>query len=157
MIGKTGKNIPKENALDYVAGYVVSNDVSARTWQRDPAYAGGVPQWCFSKGFDKFAPLGPMIVSPSVLGEANNLRLQTFVNGEARQDSNTEDLLFPVKEIISFLSQGTTLEQGTVILTGTPAGVAMGMKPVPKYLQNGDVVEVKIEGLGSVKNRMVFE
>jgi 2-keto-4-pentenoate hydratase/2-oxohepta-3-ene-1,7-dioic acid hydratase in catechol pathway len=157
IIGKTGKNISKEDAFQYVAGYVVSNDVSARKWQRDPAYAGVVPQWCFSKGFDKFAPLGPMMVSPSVVGEADNLRLQTFVNGELRQDSNTNDLLFGVRELVSFLSQGTTLEKGTVILTGTPAGVAMGMKPTPLYLKDGDVVEVKIEGLGSCKNQMVFE
>ena len=143
--------------MNYVAGYAASNDVSASTWQRDPAYAGVVPQWCFSKGFDKFAPLGPMIVSPIVVGAADNLRLQTFVNGHVRQDSNTNDLLFGARTIISFLSQGTTLEKGTVILTGTPAGVAMGMKPKPQYLEDGDVVEVRVEGLGSCKNRMVFE
>lgn len=157
MIGKTGKNIPRENALDYVSGYATSNDVSARTWQRDPAYAGVVPQWCFSKGFDKYAPLGPMLVSPTVVGAADNLQLQTFVNGEERQNSNTNDLLFGVRDIISFLSQGTTLEKGTVIMTGTPAGVAMRMKPSPRYLNDGDVVEVRIQGLGSCKNRMVFE
>lgn len=131
--------------------------MSARTWQRDPAYAGGVPQWCFSKGFDKFAPISPVLVSPAVVGAADKLRLQTFVNGEVRQDTNTDDLLFGVKRIINFLSQGTTLEKGTVILTGTPAGVAMGMKPAPVYLKDGDVVEVRIEHLGSVKNKMVFE
>lgn len=98
-----------------------------------------------------------MIVSPAVVGDASTLELQTFVNGEERQHSNTNDLLFGVCDIIGFLSQGTTLEKGTVILTGTPAGVAMGMKPTPLYLKNGDVVEVKIEHLGSVKNRMVFE
>lgn len=156
VIGKTGKDIAKSEALDYVAGFVVANDVSARKWQRDPAFAGGVPQWCFSKGFDKFAPLGPMIVSPKVVGNAGNLRLQTFVNGDVRQDTITNDLLFNVQAIISFISQGTTLEAGTVILTGTPAGVAMGMKE-PLWLKNGDVVEVKIEGLGSVKNRMAFQ
>lgn len=156
MIAKTGKDIDKEDALEYVAGYVVSNDVSARTWQRDPEYAGGVPQWCFSKGFDKYAPLGPMIVSPKLVGDASNLRLQTWVNEELRQDSSTSDLLFGVKEIISFVSQGTTLEQGTVIMTGTPAGVGMGMKPEPRYLKNGDVVKVSIEHLGSVRNKMVW-
>lgn len=156
MIAKTGKDIDKEDALEYVAGYVVSNDVSARTWQRDPEYAGGVPQWCFSKGFDKYAPLGPMIVSPKLVGDASNLRLQTWVNEELRQDSSTSDLLFGVKEIIGFVSQGTTLEQGTVIMTGTPAGVGMGMKPEPRYLKNGDVVKVSIEHLGSVRNKMVW-
>ncbi|KAI1385475.1 uncharacterized protein F4822DRAFT_445440 [Hypoxylon trugodes] len=156
VIGKTGKNIPEASALEYVAGYTVANDVSARGWQRDPAKAGGVPQWCFSKGFDKFAPLGPMIVSPSVVGAANDLLLQTFVNGEERQNSSTGDLLFGVEKIVSFCSQGTTLEAGTVILTGTPSGVAMGMKE-PKYLNDGDIVEVRISQLGGVRNKMAFE
>ncbi|KAI1088321.1 fumarylacetoacetate hydrolase [Rostrohypoxylon terebratum] len=156
VIGKTGKNIPEASALEYVAGYCVANDVSARGWQRDPAKAGGVPQWCFSKGFDKFAPIGPMIVSPSIVGSANDLLLQTFVNGEERQNSSTGDLLFGVEKIVSFCSQGTTLEAGTVILTGTPSGVAMGMK-VPKYLNDGDIVEAKISQLGNVRNKMAFE
>ncbi|KAJ5636950.1 uncharacterized protein N7484_010263 [Penicillium longicatenatum] len=155
FIGKTGKDIPKDQALKHIAGFIVTNDVSARKWQRDPAYAGGVPQWCFSKGFDKFAPLGPMLVSPQVLGNAGNLQLRTFVNGDLRQDTNTNDLLFNTEAIVSFVSQGTTLEAGTVIMTGTPAGVAMGMKE-PLWLKDGDVVEVEIEGLGSVKNKMVF-
>jgi 2-keto-4-pentenoate hydratase/2-oxohepta-3-ene-1,7-dioic acid hydratase in catechol pathway len=157
VIGKSGKNISKEAALDYVLGYVVGNDVSARTWQRDPAYAGVVPQWDFSKGFDKFAPLGPLLVSPKLVGDASTLQLQTWVNGELRQDSSTSDLLFGVRDIIAFISQGTTLQKGTIIMTGTPAGVAMGMKPHPKYLQNGDVVKVRIEHLGSVANKMVWE
>lgn len=156
MIGKSGKNITKEDALSYVAGYVVSNDVSARAWQRDPKKAGGVPQWCFSKGFDKFAPIGPLLVSPAVVGNASKLHLTTTVNGEERQSEGTNDLLFGVEEIVSFISQGTTLEAGTVVLTGTPCGVAMGMKE-PKYLNDGDVVEVSITELGSVKNKMVFE
>ncbi|KAK5271633.1 hypothetical protein LTR96_003458 [Exophiala xenobiotica] len=156
FIGQTGKNISREEALDYVVGYTVGNDISARTWQRDPAFAGNVPQWCFSKGFDKFCPIGPMLVSPAVIGAADHLRLQTFVNGEVRQDANTDDLVFGVKDIVSFCSQGTTLEKGTIIMTGTPAGVALGMSP-PKWLRDGDVVEVKIQHLGSIKNRMVFE
>ncbi|KAF5009241.1 hypothetical protein FDECE_4534 [Fusarium decemcellulare] len=156
VIGKTGKNIPKESALDHIAGYLASNDVSARAWQRDPKKAGGVPQWCFSKGFDKFAPLGPLLVSPAVVGNASNLTLRTTVNGEERQNTDTGDLLFGVEEIVSFISQGTTLEAGTVVLTGTPSGVAMGMKE-PKYLKDGDVVEVTISGLAGVKNKMVFE
>jgi 2-keto-4-pentenoate hydratase/2-oxohepta-3-ene-1,7-dioic acid hydratase in catechol pathway len=156
IIGKTGKNIPKAEALDYVAGYVASNDVSARKWQRDPAYAGGVPQWGFSKGFDKYAPLSPMIVSPKVIHNASGLRLQTFVNGEVRQDTRTDDLIFGVEDIIAFVSQGTTLEKGTVIMTGTPSGVALGMNP-PKWVKDGDVVEVKIEKVGRVRNKMVFE
>ncbi|TQN65135.1 Fumarylacetoacetate hydrolase domain-containing protein 2 [Colletotrichum shisoi] len=156
VIGKTGKNIPKEQALEYVAGYLTANDVSTRAWQRDPSKAGGVPQWCFSKGFDKFAPLGPVLVSPAVVGNAGGLTLQTFVNGEERQNESTGDLLFGVEEIVSFISQGTTLEAGTVVLTGTPSGVGMGMKPTG-YLKDGDVVEVRISKLGGVKNKMVFE
>ncbi|KAK8924354.1 Fumarylacetoacetate hydrolase domain-containing protein 2 [Metarhizium anisopliae] len=156
VIGKTGKNIPKSAALDYIAGYCVSNDVSARGWQRDPAKAGVVPQWCFSKGFDKFAPLGPLLVAPSVVGNASDLHLRTVVNGEERQSTSTGDLLFGVEHLVSFCSQGTSLEAGTVILTGTPSGVAMGMKE-PRYLEDGDIVEVSITGLGKVSNRMVFE
>lgn len=97
-----------------------------------------------------------MIVSPKVVGNAGMLQLQTLVNGELRQDTNTNDLLFNVETIVSFISQGTTLEKGTVIMTGTPAGVAMGMKE-PRWLKDGDVVEVKIEALGKVQNKMVFE
>jgi 2-keto-4-pentenoate hydratase/2-oxohepta-3-ene-1,7-dioic acid hydratase in catechol pathway len=156
VIGKTGKNIPKASALEYVAGYLAANDVSARAWQRDPKKAGGVPQWCFSKGFDKFAPLSPMLVSPSVVGNASSLQLRTTVNGEERQNTSISDLLFGVEDIIAFLSQGTTIQAGTVILTGTPSGVAMGMKE-PKYLNDGDVVEVSISGLGNVRNVMAFE
>lgn len=156
VIGKTGKNIAKESALSHIAGYLAANDVSARAWQRDPKKAGGVPQWCFSKGFDKFAPLSPMLVSPSVVGNASDLHLRTLVNGEERQNTSTGDLLFGVEDIVAFVSQGTTLEAGTVILTGTPSGVAMGMKE-PKYLNDGDIVEVSINSLGRVQNKMAFE
>ncbi|KAI8144075.1 hypothetical protein BJV82DRAFT_537349 [Fennellomyces sp. T-0311] len=154
VIGKTGKDIPIEKVGEYVAGYTVANDVSNRKWQRDPKYAGGVPQWCFSKGFDKFAPIGPAIVSQKLLGDRPALDLTTRVNGEVRQSTNTSDLLFHVPEIVSFISQGTTLEKGTIIMTGTPAGVAMGMKN-PLWLQNGDVVEVEIASIGKVSNKMV--
>ncbi|KAL1935397.1 hypothetical protein VTP01DRAFT_4537 [Rhizomucor pusillus] len=156
IIGKTGKNIPVEQVSEYIAGYTVANDVSCRHWQRDSKFAGGVPQWCFSKGFDKYAPIGPAIISAKILGERPALDLVTRVNGETRQRTNTSDLLFHVPEIVSFVSQGTTLEKGTVIMTGTPAGVAMGMKE-PKYLQNGDVVSVEIACIGKIENRMAFE
>ncbi|KAK4096162.1 hypothetical protein N658DRAFT_531968 [Parathielavia hyrcaniae] len=156
VIGKAGKDISKADALSHMAGFLAANDVSARTWQRDPRKAGGVPQWCFSKGFDKFAPLSPVLVSPRVVGDASGLTLQTFVNGEERQNTSTSDLLFGIPDIVAFCSQGTTLEAGTVILTGTPSGVAMGMKE-PKYLNDGDVVEVRISQLGGVRNKMAFE
>ncbi|KAK9482303.1 hypothetical protein V1527DRAFT_476857 [Lipomyces starkeyi] len=156
VIGKECKDIEEKDALNYVAGYVAGNDISARTWQRDPKYAGGVPQWCFSKSFDKYAPLGPALVSTSVIPDPGVLDLQTRVNGGVRQNSNTNDLLFNVPRIISFISQGTTLQKGTVIMTGTPSGVAMGMKPVPLYLKDGDVVEVEIEKIGTLVNQMKF-
>ncbi|KAM0189106.1 hypothetical protein ACHAPI_010251 [Fusarium lateritium] len=156
IIGKEGKDISVEGALDHVAGYTVANDVSARTWQRDPKFAGEVPQWCFSKGFDSFAPLGPVIVSPKILGAADDLVLQTKVNGDVRQEASTSDLVFGVKRIIAFVSQGTTLERGSLILTGTPGGVALGMKP-PKWLKDGDIVEVSISGIGTIRNKMVFQ
>jgi len=98
-----------------------------------------------------------MLVSPAVAGAADHLRLQTFVNGEIRQDSNTGDLLFGVAELVSFLSQGSTLQQGTVIMTGTPDGVVLGMPDPKPWLQDGDVVEVRIEQLGSCVNMVVFE
>ena len=155
VIGKSGKNIKEEDALSHVAGYVSGNDVSARTWQKNPKFAGGVPQWCFSKSFDKYAPLGPALVSLQVITDPGTLQLETRVNGELRQNANTDDLLFNVPKIISFISQGTTLEKGTVIMTGTPSGVAVGMKE-PKYLQNGDVVSVYIDRIGTLSNKMSF-
>lgn len=156
VIGKTGKNITEEKALDHVAGYVVGNDVSARTWQMHPDYAGGVPQWCFSKSFDKYAPLGPQLVSTSLIPDPSVLHLTTKINGELRQDTSTGDLLFNVAKIIAFLSQETTLEQGTVIMTGTPSGVCLGMNP-PKYLKHGDEVKVRITEIGTLVNTMDFQ
>ncbi|ORY98697.1 hypothetical protein BCR43DRAFT_543671 [Syncephalastrum racemosum] len=155
VIGKTGKDIPIDKVGEYVAGYTVANDVSNRKWQRDPKYAGGVPQWCFSKGFDKYGPIGPAIVSNKVLGDRPGLQLTTKVNEEVRQNTNTSDLLFHVPEIVSFISQGSTLEKGTIIMTGTPSGVAMGMKE-PKWLNNGDVVSVEIAQIGKIANKMSF-
>ena len=156
VIGKAGKNIPIDKVHEYIAGYVTSNDVSARKWQREKAYAGGVPQFCFSKGFDKYAPLGPAIVSQATVGDAGQLRLQTRVNGELRQDTNTNDLIFNIPQIISFISQGTTLQKGSLVMTGTPSGVGMGMSP-PRYLKDGDKVEVEIEKLGTLYNTIKFE
>ncbi|ORX60652.1 hypothetical protein DM01DRAFT_1361613 [Hesseltinella vesiculosa] len=156
IIGKTGKDIPVDQVGDYIAGFTASNDISNRKWQIDPNFAGGAAQWCFSKGFDKFAPIGPAIVSTKILGTRPCLDLKTKVNGELRQDSNSADMLFHVPELVAFASQGTTLEKGTVILTGTPAGVAMGMKD-PLYLKNGDLMEVSISQIGKIANRIVFQ
>ena len=156
VIGKDAKNVPAANALEYVAGYTVGNDVSARDWQREAGKAGPVPQWTFSKSFDKYAPLGPVLVAGHVLGEADGMSLKTFVNGSIRQESNTSDLCFGVKELVAFCSQGQTLQKGSVIMTGTPGGVGLFMKP-PAFLQHGDTVVVEIEKIGRLANRMSFE
>ncbi|OQU98884.1 hypothetical protein CLAIMM_04596 [Cladophialophora immunda] len=156
VIGKDAKNVSEEQALDYVAGYVVGNDVSCRDWQLDKDKAGMMPQWCFGKSFDKYAPVGPAIVSPRILGDASGLRLRTYVNGELRQDSDTSDLCFGVRKLVSFYSTGQTLEAGSLIMTGTPGGVAAAMK-TPKYLQDGDEVVVEIEGIGKLRNVIKFD
>lgn len=156
VIGKDAKNVAEADALDYVAGYVSSNDVSCRDWQMEKDKAGMMPQWSFSKTFDKYAPLGPAIVGTKVLGDASGLGLKTYVNGELRQDTNTSDLCFGVRKLVSFFSTGQTLQAGSLIMTGTPGGVGIGMKP-PKYLKDGDEVAVVIEGIGKVVNTMKFE
>ncbi|KAG4444241.1 hypothetical protein IFR05_000338, partial [Cadophora sp. M221] len=132
------------------------NDVSARDWQRDADKAGSVPQWSFSKSFDKYAPLGPCLVAAHVLGDADSLSLKTSVNGEVRQLSNTSDLCFGVRKLVSFCSQGQTLEKGSLIMTGTPGGVGLFMKP-PVFLKDGDEVSVEISGIGRLANCMRFE
>jgi 2-keto-4-pentenoate hydratase/2-oxohepta-3-ene-1,7-dioic acid hydratase in catechol pathway len=157
VIGRNAKNVSESDALDYVGGYVASNDVSCRDWQMDQDKAGHEQQWCFSKSFDKYTSLGPQIVGTRLLGEAKGLRLRTYVNGELRQDSNTSDFCFDVHRMVSFLSTGQTLPAGSLIMTGTPGGVALGMKPKPKYVQDGDEVVVEVEGIGKVRNVMEFE
>lgn len=156
VIGKDAKNVSEEDALGYVAGYTAGNDVSARDWQREPGKAGPVPQWSFSKSFDKYAPLGPCIVSTRILGEASAQSLRTIVNGEVRQDSNTVDLCFNVRKLVAFCSRGQTLQRGSLIMTGTPGGVALFMKP-QAFLKDGDKVEVEIGGIGRLSNQMAFE
>jgi 2-keto-4-pentenoate hydratase/2-oxohepta-3-ene-1,7-dioic acid hydratase in catechol pathway len=122
VIGKDAKDVPVEEALNYVAAYTAGNDVSSRKLQRDPAYAGVVPQWGFSKGFDTFAPLGPVLVAASEIADPSLLHLKTIIDGEVRQEEGVSDLLFDCKYLISYLSQGTTLQKGSVIMTGTPGG-----------------------------------
>ncbi|CDK26263.1 unnamed protein product [Kuraishia capsulata CBS 1993] len=156
VIGKTGKDIKKEDALDYVLGYTAGNDVSARFWQRKPEFAGRVPQWNFSKGFDKWAPLGPVLVSSEVITSPGKLDLKTLVNGEIRQHTNTDDLIFDIPAIIAFISQGTTLQAGTVIMSGTPGGVGIAASGTPRPLNDGDVVEITIEEIGTLSNKMQF-
>jgi 2-keto-4-pentenoate hydratase/2-oxohepta-3-ene-1,7-dioic acid hydratase in catechol pathway len=122
VIGKDAKNVAQEDAMEYIAAFTAGNDISARKLQRDPALAGGVPQWGFSKGFDTFAPLGPALVRPDLVGAYKELVLKTIIDGETRQEELLGDMLFDCAYLISYLSSGTTLEKGSVIMTGTPSG-----------------------------------
>lgn len=146
IIGKNAKDVSEADALDYVLGYAAANDLSARNFQI-PEASGG--QYCYAKSFDKFGPIGHSITSPSLFNDPIDARITTKVNGAIRQDSNTNDLIFGVRQLISHLSRGTTLRKGTVIMTGTPAGVGYFRK---EFLVDGDVVEVEIEGVGRVRN-----
>ncbi|MBV8901951.1 MAG: fumarylacetoacetate hydrolase family protein [Verrucomicrobia bacterium] len=152
VIGRDCKNVPVEEAYDYVLGYTAGNDVSARDWQR--RLGGG--QFCRGKSFDTFAPLGPAMVTKDDIPDPQTLRIISRVNGEVRQNSSTADMIFNVATLVSFLSGSTTLFAGTVILTGTPEGVGMGMQP-PRYLREGDIVEVEIEKIGILSNPVVNE
>ncbi|SFE13167.1 2-keto-4-pentenoate hydratase/2-oxohepta-3-ene-1,7-dioic acid hydratase (catechol pathway) [Paenibacillus catalpae] len=150
VIGRTAKNVSVDKALDYVFGYCASNDLSARDLQTRTS------QWLAGKSCDKFAPIGPYLVSKDEVGDPNALRISCSVNGEVRQDSNTSDMIFNCKEIVSYISQCMTLSPGDIILTGTPEGVVMGYPPEKQvYLQAGDVVTIEIEKLGALTNRMV--
>ncbi|KAH0831550.1 hypothetical protein FOPE_00551 [Fonsecaea pedrosoi] len=155
VIGRDAKDVPLDQALDYVGGYTAGNDVSSRKLQRDPELAGRVPQWGFSKGFDTFAPLGPCLVAPDLIVNPADLHLKTIVDGETRQSEGVSDLLFDCPYIISYLSQGTTLQKGSVIMTGTPGGVGSGLKP-PKYLVPGTKMEVQISKIGTLRNTVEF-
>ncbi|CAG7935428.1 unnamed protein product [Penicillium nalgiovense] len=156
VIGRDAKNVSTEDALSYVAAYTVGNDISARRLQRDPALAGRVPQWGFSKGFDTFAPLGPCLVAASEISDPSKLLLKTIVDGEVRQEEYVADLLFDCAYLVSYLSQGTTLQKGSVIMTGTPGGVGAGLSP-PKYLVPGTQMDVVIDGIGTLRNGVAFD
>ncbi|CAG8518337.1 4370_t:CDS:2 [Acaulospora colombiana] len=153
VIKKPCKNVSKEGALDYVLGYTASNDVSARKWQ---GMNKGSGQWCFSKGFDTFCPIGPVLVSSRIIRNPNALGIRTRVNNNTLQDSNTRDMIFDVPELISFLSRGTTLQPGSLILTGTPEGVGFVREP-PIYLQDGDEVSIEIDEIGTLTNNVEYE
>ncbi|WP_226644725.1 fumarylacetoacetate hydrolase family protein [Mesobacillus subterraneus] len=147
VIGKKGIRIKREEALDYVFGYTIVNDVTARDLQAKHK------QFFIGKSLDTTCPLGPWIVHKSAIDNPNNLDIKTTVNGEVRQDSNTENFIFPVEEIIAVLSQGMTLEPGDIIATGTPAGVGKGFKP-PRFLKSGDTVEITVGGIGILRNKV---
>jgi 2-keto-4-pentenoate hydratase/2-oxohepta-3-ene-1,7-dioic acid hydratase in catechol pathway len=147
IIGREGRDIPESAALDHVLGYTVANDVSARRWQKH----GGGGQWIRGKSFDTFCPLGPVLVTADELTDPQNLALTTTIAGETLQDGRSAQMIFTVAQIIAFLSQDTTLLPGTVILTGTPAGVGVGRTP-PRFLQPGEEVIVSITGIGELRN-----
>ncbi len=145
VIGKDARNVAKEDAEEYIFGYTIINDVSARNVQTQHK------QWYFGKSLDGFTPMGPCITTRNDIAFPPKLKIQSKVNGELRQDSNTGLLIFDVAHVISELSQGMTLKTGTIIAMGTPAGVGMGFTP-PKFLKPGDTVECIVEGIGSLKN-----
>ena len=149
VIGRRGKYISKGEAYNYVAGYMVFNDVTARDLQRRHR------QWFRGKSLDTFAPMGPHIATPDEVGDPMNLDMWLKVNDELRQSSNTGRMIFDIPEIISILSEGMTLEPGDVIATGTPSGV--GMTDPEKLLKPGDIVEAWIERIGTIRNRVVAE
>ena len=152
VIGRHCRNVARERALDYVLGYTCGNDVSARDWQMQ--WGGG--QWCRGKTFATFCPLGPALVTADEIPDPNALRIRTVVNGETLQDWNTSDMIFDVRELVAFLSGSSTLEPGTVIMTGTPHGVGAARTP-PRFLQPGDTVTVEIEKIGALTNPVVAE
>lgn len=145
VIGKNGKNIKKENAFDYIFGYTIVNDITARDLQSKHK------QFFIGKSLDGSCPIGPYIVTKDEIGEVGNLQIKTYVNSELRQNSNTGDMIFPIEDIIEIVSKGMTLEAGDIIATGTPAGVGKAMKP-QRFLQSGDKIEIEIEGIGCLKN-----
>jgi len=150
VVGRGGRHIRREQAMDHVAGYAVGHDVSARDWQT------GKPgkQWMAGKTFDTFAPVGPYLVTADEVPDPHALGIRLRLNGETMQDSSTAQLIFKVDEIIAYLSKVFTLEPGDLIFTGTPPGVGMARKP-PVWLKPGDVVEVEIDGLGTLRNPVV--
>jgi len=150
VIGREGKYISEAEAMAYVAGYMVLNDVSARDFQ----FRTG--QWTHGKTFDGFAPCGPVLVTADEIGDPHALRLRLWVNGELRQDSHTGEMIFSIPQLVHYFSQLFTLRPGDIISTGTPPGVGMGRRP-PAYLKEGDEVVAWIEGIGELRNRIVRE
>jgi 2-keto-4-pentenoate hydratase/2-oxohepta-3-ene-1,7-dioic acid hydratase in catechol pathway len=147
VIGKEGVNISEEDALEYVFGYTILNDVTGRDLQKKHQ------QWFKGKSLDGCCPMGPWIVTKEEIKDPNNLNLKSYVNNEVRQDSNTNDMIYSVKQLIHIISTGMTLKPGDVIATGTPSGVGMGFNP-PKTLKVGDVVRCEVEAIGFIENKI---
>jgi len=147
VVGREAKDVSEEEGLDYIAGYTIGIDVSARDWQRNKP--GG--QWMMGKTFDSFAPTGPAIVTRDEIPDPHALGIRLRLNGQTMQDSNTRELIFSVGKLVSYLSQVFTLEPGDLLFTGTPPGVGCARQP-PVFLQPGDVCEVEIERLGMLRS-----
>ncbi|SER28055.1 2-keto-4-pentenoate hydratase/2-oxohepta-3-ene-1,7-dioic acid hydratase (catechol pathway) [Gracilibacillus ureilyticus] len=148
VIGKKASNVKKEEVFEYIAGYTIGNDTSARDLQKRTV------QWLQGKSLDHTTPVGPWLVTKDELTDPANLSIQSFVNGEKRQSSNTKHLIFDIPYLISFITELITLNPGDIILTGTPDGVGMAMTP-PQFLQDGDTVRVEIEGIGAMENKII--
>lgn len=148
VIGKGGKQIPKGRALEHVFGYTIMNDVTARDWQKRHK------QWFLGKSFDTFCPMGPWIVTVDSL-DPTNLQIQTWINGEQRQNANTKDLIFDIPTLIATISAGITLIPGDIIATGTPEGVGVGFDP-PRFLRPGDRMRIEISGIGVLENSVAL-
>ncbi|CAI6017411.1 fumarylacetoacetate hydrolase family protein [Cohnella sp. JJ-181] len=150
VIGKAAFDVKEDDALDYIYGYCAANDLSARDLQLRTS------QWMLGKSLDGFCPLGPWLVTADEVGDPNRLEIRSYVNGERRQNSNTSDMIFDCKTIVSYVSRHMTLQPGDVILTGTPEGVVMGYpEERQNYLKPGDVVEIEIEKLGRLSNVLI--
>jgi len=147
-IGRAARDVPESQALSFVAGYRVANDVSARWWQKE----GSGGQFCRGKSFDTFCPLSALRPA-ALVPDPQSLELRTKLNGEVVQQANTKLMLFPVARLVAELSRGTTLLPGTLVLTGTPSGVGFARTP-PRFLKHGDVIEVEIDGVGAIRNRV---
>ena len=147
VIGKPGRFIPRERAMDHLAGCMVGHDVSARDWQLEK----DGKQWLAGKTFDTFAPIGPELVTLDEVGDPHALGIRLRLNGKTMQDSNTSQLIFRADELIAYISQVVTLQAGDLIFTGTPPGVGVARKP-QVWLADGDIVEVEIDGLGVLRN-----
>ncbi|MBF2713440.1 fumarylacetoacetate hydrolase family protein [Agrobacterium vitis] len=151
VIGKTAKYVSEADAMDYVAGYCVSHDVSERAFQTERA-----GQWTKGKSCDTFGPIGPWLVTKDEIADPQNLKMWLTVNGETMQDGSSKTMVYGVAFLVSYLSQFMSLHPGDVISTGTPPGVGLGMKP-PRFLKAGDVVELGIEGLGTQKQAFIAD
>ncbi|KAF2274171.1 uncharacterized protein EI97DRAFT_381813, partial [Westerdykella ornata] len=154
IFARDAKNVPASAFQSYILGYTAGNDVSARNFQLPASVSGG--QFGYAKSFDGFAPIGPAVVAPHLVRDPQAVRLETRVNGERRQATSTDDMIWSIGQIVEHVTRGTTVRRGTVVMTGTPSGVGLFMSP-QGFLRDGDEVEVSVEGVGALGNRIVFE